>query len=399
MNQSLRNLLLATGAVSFAAGFLSSVALADGHDHHKHHDSHAHHEHRSHHSSDEKPQHHGAHQHHKAINYAPISVMGDHMHPKGDFMLSYRYMHMAMEESRIGTDTISPETIVTTVPNRFFGAPMQPPTLRVVPTEMTMDMHMFGAMYGVTDWLTIMAMAMYVEKEMDHVTFMGPAGTTELGEFTTETSGLGDTRLSGLIRIYEDAHHHFHVNMGISVPTGSTEEMDDILTPMNMRPTVRLPYPMQLGSGTYDLLPGITYTGSCDCEGWHAFSWGAQYMATLRLDDNDEGYSLGNEHKLQAWVNYGPRDWIALSFRAEGVTTGDIDGIDGFIMAPVQTANPDFHGGDKVNLGVGITMLGQQGHLQRHRLAVEGIVPVYQDLNGPQMEENWRVTIGWSKAF
>ena len=59
--------------------------------------------------------------------------MGEHMHKKGEWMLSYRYMHMDMDGSRIGTKKVSPQTIATTVPNRFFGQPMQPPTLRIVP--------------------------------------------------------------------------------------------------------------------------------------------------------------------------------------------------------------------------------------------------------------------------
>ena len=29
--------------------------------------------------------------------HAPISVMGDHLHKKGEFMLSYRFMQMRME--------------------------------------------------------------------------------------------------------------------------------------------------------------------------------------------------------------------------------------------------------------------------------------------------------------
>ena len=60
--------------------------------------------------------------------HAPISVMGDHIHKQGDFMFSYRYMHMSMKDNRDGTSRMSPEEIVTTVPNRFANPPMMPPT-------------------------------------------------------------------------------------------------------------------------------------------------------------------------------------------------------------------------------------------------------------------------------
>ncbi len=130
---------------------------------------------------------------HRPDSHAPIGVMGEHMHKKGEGMLSYRAMRMEMDGNRIGSDSVSPETIATTVPNRFFGRPMQPPTLRVVPTRMTMDMHMFGMMYAPTNNLTLMAMVNYIEKEMDHVTFRGPRGTTRRGTFTTKSEGIGDT--------------------------------------------------------------------------------------------------------------------------------------------------------------------------------------------------------------
>ena len=127
-------------------------------------------------STQAQAQNHNHHAHHHE-SLAPIGVMGDHLHPEGEWMVSYRYKRMEMEGNRIGTDDVSPEEIVTTIANP--NAP--PPTLRVVPTEMSMDMHMVGLMYGATDWLTLMAMGMYTQKEMDHITFAGAAGTTRLG--------------------------------------------------------------------------------------------------------------------------------------------------------------------------------------------------------------------------
>jgi len=101
-----------------------------------------------------------------ANSHAPIGVMGDHMHKSGEFMLSYRTMHMDMDGTRKGTSALNPVTIATTEPNRFFGVAGQPATLRVVPTSMTMDMHMLGGMYAPSDWLTMMVMANYLKKEM-----------------------------------------------------------------------------------------------------------------------------------------------------------------------------------------------------------------------------------------
>lgn len=339
----------------------------------------------------------------RADGHAPVGVMGDHMHKAGEFMLSYRYMRMDMEGNRIGTREVSPEYIVNNVPNRFFGMPNQPPTLRVVPTEMSMDMHMFGAMYAPTDWLTLMGMVNYISKDMTHITFEAmPGGDGEIdriGGFTTRSEGFGDTTVTALIKLLDtprpDGKDHLHINLGLSLPTGSITERDDVLTPMNTRPTLRLPYAMQLGSGTFDLLPGVTYTGR---QG--DFSWGAQYRATIRLEDeNDEGYRLGNIHEATAWLAYQWEPWISTSVRLAGRTQGKIKGLDPQIVAPVQTADPDNYGGERVSIFAGVNLVGQEGDLRGHRLAFEIGMPIHEDLNGPQMETDWTFTIGWQKAW
>jgi hypothetical protein len=173
-----------------------------------------------------------------AADHAPIGVMADHRHEKGEWMLSYRFMRMEMQGNRIGNDPVSADEIVTTIPNRFASAPMQPPTLRVVPLEMTMDMHMVGAMVGLHDRVTLMAMGSFLTRQMDHVTYQGGMGTGVLGEFSTSTEGFGDTQVA-LITGLDDGrsrNQELNVDLGLSLPTGSITEIDTILTPMGMRP-------------------------------------------------------------------------------------------------------------------------------------------------------------------
>lgn len=327
-------------------------------------------------------------------SHAPIGVMGDHTHKRGELMFSYRYMSMSMEGNLDGSDNVSPEEIVTTASNPFANPPpsmqQMPPNLRVVPVDMTMDMHMFGLMYAPTDRVTLMAMAQYLDKEMDHITFAGPMGTTRLGEFTTRTKGLGDTSVAALISLGEHSHTRWHATVGLSLPTGSIDETDDILTPMNTRPTVRLPYPMQLGSGTTDLIAGLTYAS-----GHERIGWGAQWRSVVRLGENDEDYSLGDEHTLKSWVSYRLHPSVSASARLTYLDRGNIDGMDPRIMAPVQTADPDRHGAERLDLGAGLNVL-LPGH--RHRLALEVSAPVSQRLDGPQMETDLVVTLGWQYA-
>ena len=358
-----------------------AVLAADKHMGHDHHGHHNHQGHRGHHAP-------------RPDAVAPTGVMGSHLHHKGGVMFSYRYMRMDMAGNQLGSSNIAPTTIATTIPNRFFGMPGQPPTLRVVPTDMVMEMHMFGAMYAPSDSITLMAMVPYVRKTMNHLTFAGPAGPAVLGGFQTKTEGLGDVKLSTLIGLWQGQNGSLHLNLGASLPTGSTTETGRILAPTGATPLVRLPYAMQLGSGTVDVLPGLTYAGRKGNLGY-----GAQLSAVIRTGKNRQGYALGNEYKATAWASYQPTDWMSLSGRVEAKNVGRIRGIDPAIMGPVQTANPLNYGGETVTLYAGVNMIAKKGALRGHRFAIEAGVPVHQDLNGVQMETDWTLNLGWQKAF
>ena len=329
---------------------------------------------------------------HKASQHAPIGVMGDHTHKKGEFMLSYRHMTMGMKGNNIDDSSATNADILATS-NRFFGRPMQPAGLRVIPTKMSMDMDMIGAMYAPINGLTLMAMGSYVQKDMDHLTF-NPMGNAHIGGFNTKTSGWGDTKLSALIDIHEVDKHHVHVKAGVSLPTGSIDEEDTILAPNGSTPKVRLPYAMQLGTGTYDLILGATYTGH---EG--DINWGAQYNGEVRLGNNHENYTIGDKHSLTSWAGYDWSKQVNTAIRLTASTQDKISGMDSKIVAPVQTANPDNYGGETVQLGLGVNLLGASQYTKGHRLAAELDMPVYQNLNGPQMETDYTLTIGWQKSF
>lgn len=322
--------------------------------------------------------------------HGPIGVMGEHTHHQGEVMFSYRFMRMEMSGNRVGTDSISTDEIVSTIPN--VNAP--PPTLRVAPTDMSMDMHMFGAMWAPSDRVTLMAMVPYLEKEMDHTTYMGPAGTTVLGTFTVKTDGLGDAKVSALFNLNETETDRLVGAVGLSLPTGSTDETAQVLTPMNTTPTLRTPYAMQLGSGTFDPTASITWARNTGTWGF-----GAQGSALLRVHDNDEDYHLGNEFKATAWASYAFGPAASASLRLSGQTVERIEGADPAIAAPIQTANPDFYGGERIDVGVGLNLIGQSGAFAGHRLAFEISTPIYQDLNGPQLETDLTATIGWQYAF
>ena len=252
--------------------------------------------------------------------HAPIGVMGDHTHEQGEYMLAYRYMRMTMAGNRDGTS----ERTTASILDQFMVAPL----------DMTMTMHMGGLMYAPSDAVTLMAMANWIDNVMNHETRMGMG-------FAAESSGLGDASLGALIGLKSEGSTRVHLNAGLSFPVGSIDRTG--VTPMSGGNAVQLPYPMQLGSGTWDVTPGITVLGMR--EGW---SWGFQGMGRLRMGENSRGYRQGHAALGTAWFALRPSDMFSLSVRAEWRLWGDYSGHDAAYMNPMMapTSGKTFAGAD-----------------------------------------------------
>ncbi len=309
--------------------------------------------------------------------HAPIQVMADHTHSKGEIMISYRYMLMNMNGNGDGTNELSNSEVLR--PNGPY---------MVTPIEMPMEMHMLGLMYAFSDDITVMAMVPYLQNSMDHATAMG-------GAFTTESSGIGDIKISALYKFYDKKNSRLHWTFGLSLPTGSIEERDD--TPMGANSL--LPYPMQIGSGSFDFKPSLTYLTQSK-----SLSFGSQLGATIRLNDNDNNYRKSNVYQSTSWLGYKLTDWVApaLSFKLSGWS--NYDGRDPrYDMAlnnnVVHTVDPNLKAGTRADFGFGLNFQGPDGPLHDLRLAVNFDLPIYQSLDGPQMRTENMLTFGLQYTF
>lgn len=319
--------------------------------------------------------------------HAPITIMGDHMHDPGEIMLSYRYMYMNMEGSRVGTERVADGDIVSPTGNDFI----------VTPTKMPMQMHMFGAMLGVTRHVTLMGMLPVLSNSMDHLARNG-------NTFTTESGSVGDFSLSGLFSITSWGKQFLMGQIGVSMPTGSTFQADT--TPVSGGQAAQLPYPMQTGSGTWDVIAALTYQGQGT-----VLSWGAQARGVIRTGTNDNGYRQGNNYLGTAWGAVKLNRNFSASLRGAFRRVENITGTDSFLTDPVTfmtpggpqtrpaaqfvpTADPNLRAGSYGDVGVGVNFYIPSGTLHDLRLAVEGIVPFYQKLDGPQLETDWVIMVG-----
>ncbi|MAF31667.1 MAG: hypothetical protein CMF60_05630 [Magnetococcales bacterium] len=312
---------------------------------------------------------HAAHHHDAAEPYYPKHVMGTHTHNPDEWMFSYRYMRMEMKGLQAGNDKISNQ--------QAYNAGYM-----VAPLKMTSDMHMFGAMKGLTSDFTLMAMASYIKKDM---TLRNQAGVT----FATSSEGMGDTKISLIDNLTRYGFNKWTTMVTLSLPTGKTDQ--EANTPMGAN--TRLPYPMQLGSGTYDITPAVTY--QCNCKG---FDYGAQAYATFRINDNEEDYRLGNQFGFKAWVGKNFTDSLAAGATFNWTTQNNLSGEDDNLNPNmVVTADKRNTGYDLASLTLDVAY--KPAVLNGLELVSSYEEPIYQDVNGIQMHRQRTFSLGLRKTF
>jgi hypothetical protein len=206
---------------------------------------------------------------------------------------------------------------------------------------------------------------------------------------------------------------------------------------------------MQLGSGTWDFKPSLTYTGKIN-----DWSWGAQVGGTKRLESkNSSGFAFGDMFEGSIWGGYDLTHWLSATVRAaytwqgsikgrfprstrfdstlpvcnkSDFITQDIDGNDNPIGPPAFhdadynaclanyeeqkryfDANdrhtpmdfPKNYGGQYVDIGFGISATVPSGALAGNKLSFEWLQPVYTDINGYQLDRDGALSFTWSYGF
>jgi hypothetical protein len=244
-----------------------------------------------------------------------------------------------------------------------------------------MDMHMFGTMYAISDKWTLMAMLNYLDNDMDMIMPMNMS-------MNMGSSGIGDLKVAGLYDLAQwDSGRRMHLNLGLSLPTGSIDEKH---TNGNT-----LGYGMQLGSGTYDFHPAITYLAQTD-----NYSYGAQLGGILRIGENDQDYTLGNKFEATLWGARKITDSLSASAKFDYSSQSKVDGEDTRMMKMMSPAlNPNSQGRDITTFGLGLNYYFKDGGLSGHRLAAEWETPLDQKVNGVQLELDSTWTLGWQYAW
>ncbi len=317
----------------------------------------------------------------------PSGIMISHVHLKNQVMVSYRFMSMQMSGMLYGSTKVDNDLIF----QKYLMSS----------NNMRMDMHMLMAMYGISNRLTAMGMLNYNVLSMDMSMLEGTSHSHSMAgmdmqtnemDMKLKTSGFSDIRLHLLYSILNNIQHHILVSGGISIPAGNIYLKGN---DKSMYPGQRIPYSMQLGSGTWDILPCVNYLHRNN-----KISWSTQLSAVLRTGYNSLGYKLGNEIATNNWISFLWLRSFSTSVRIEGTLADHIDGRDKILyLFNEPSCNPLNYGGRKLIGFAGASYNFTKGILFGNKLGIEYGIPIYQNFNGVQLALNNTINASWSYMF
>jgi hypothetical protein len=309
---------------------------------------------------------------------APVSITEDRILPAGDFQVGLRYVFSDMSGQAFGTDSL---TI-----NQVLGL------FDVAPSEMVTQGFAVDLLWGATEHLTVTATGTFAQKTMDHLAKLDGQANAYLF-YQTQAAGIQDIRVNALYNVLSLGDARFHVHGGVSLPIGAIDS-DDV-TPFSDPHATQLPYSQQLGSGTFDLIPGFTFNVQNE-----KASLGLQGKATIRLGENNRGWTLGDLYEGNMWGGIKASHWASVSLGARYSSWGNVEGFDEDMDPNESPAhNTLTQGGWRVDLPVGINFIMPEGQLEGHRVGVEFLLPIHQNLDGPQLKHSWSIALGWSMGF
>ena len=324
----------------------------------------------------------------------PLNIPGGGIPEPKEFRFKLSQMIMSMGPLRDGTTNLRESDLLGAPPAGKFA---------VVPSAMQMYMTMIGGAYSFTDNFALMAMTSYRFNRMQ-MEFNGVLqGATGESGFTMESRGFGDIKLLGKYRLYSDDNlapkDQVSTLIGVSIPTGSIDKKFRN-NPVAAQNGTVLPFKMQMGSGTFDPMVGLLYQGSTD-----PFWYGANAMYTARVYDNNRGYQQGDEARLDLYGMYQFHEKSVFHLQLNGTWEdrysdepdgGRLFGQGHFMNNPngpflSPLFDPANYGGWKASVTAGI----QWQPFPLNVIELNGSVPFYQDLRGPQLKEDFRVMLSW----
>lgn len=298
--------------------------------------------------------------------FPPIGMRFDHAQDRGHWVFSYRYVRGSSEGLLDGRDAVSVDELLAEQYSE-------------VPTSQVDQAHIMSVAYAPLDRLTFELSLPYLVREQ--------RVTTGSSSRTLSARGIGDARFVFVVPFIENGEQATHLTAGFTFPTGSVQESDSN--------GERLPYNVQLGSGTWDVVWGIEYSGRHE-----RIAWGGQVDGIYRIGSNSEGYTQGTRYAASGWISAMAHEWVSLSARIVWDRRTNVNGFDPEIEARIDvnpSNDPYKQGWNRLEVGPGANVLLPV--LGGQRLAIEWLFPVFQTVSGPQLERDWTLVAGFQWLY
>ena len=131
------------------------------------------------------------------------------------------------------------------------------------------------------------------------------------------------------------------------------------------------------------------------------WTFGAQLKAKIHLDDNDRGYAPGDEFTSSVWASRELTERFTASLRLQGQIRQDYRGFDSetnMMRNMTPTADAEIRGGSRIDVLPGLSYAFEAQELS-NRLAVEVGFPVYEKVEGVNLETDLTVNASWQLLF
>jgi hypothetical protein len=298
---------------------------------------------------------------------APIGVRADHTLGTGQALLSFRYDQSSFDDLFSGSHRVSTASALANFP--------------FAPRRLFQNHETALLEYAPSDDFTMMMTLPFEHSRLDYA----PAGG---GNYTTAFGQPGDVTITGLYVLFRRPGQQLHVSFGLNTPTGFL----DYLTVQPSPAFPNIPYVIRTSSGTFDLLPGLTYRGQN--EHW---TWGAQGSGTVHLGLNGFDYEVGDQVDLTAWLSRRWGHCWGTSARIDWQAWGNVRGADPRLDTTLAPTNrPDMQGGTRLNMLFGLNFYLPENRIPGQLFSLEVGVPVFQSLDGPQLGLDWALIVGWN---
>lgn len=285
----------------------------------------------------------------------------------GQFGLELRYSHTTWSGMRDGRQNFSSQELFDS-------------GYSIVGTELRESRLEIDLLYGLDPRWILYATLPVIERELSYDMAAG-------GSRRTDSSGIGDIKFGGRYAARADKSHQLQYTFGVSLPTGDYDERGSYAGNSN----ALLPYALQLGTGTVDLYPGITFLRMHD--NW---TFGARSEARVHLRRNSDDWAVSDSLQADAWASKTLTEDLVGDVRLQANWWGDYHGSAPELnraRSPLEDASRQ--GGSLVQIVLGLAVDFSDSYAGRNRLGIEIGVPIDEWVDGPGLSRRTSLLLSW----